>query len=102
MAEEGTQGVTEVSRVFEQPADAISLYSDFAQIFGTGHEVILQFYETIPGPPGPGAKVQIVRSRLRATIAVSLSHAANIGRLLLEQLERKPRPMEPGKEEKKT
>lgn len=89
MAEEESKGRMEVSRVFEQPADAISSYSDFAQIFGTGHEVMLQFYESIPGPPGPGGAVQIVRSRLRATIVVSLAHAANIGRLLLQQIEGK-------------
>jgi hypothetical protein len=68
--------------VFEQPADGISLYSDFAQIVGTGQEVVLQFYETIPGPPGPGGQIQMVRTRLRATITVSKAHAANIGNLL--------------------
>lgn len=89
MPEEPKGSPTEVNRVFEQPADAISLYSDFAQIVGTGAEVMLQFYETIPGPPGPGGSVQIVRSRLRATITVSLPHAANIGRLLLQKIEKK-------------
>ena len=56
MAEEKAEGSVQVTRIFEQPADAISLYSDFAQIMGTGHEVVLQFYETIPGPPGPGGQ----------------------------------------------
>lgn len=80
----------QVNRIFEQPADAISLYSDFAQIVGTGQEVLLQFYESIPGVPAPGGTVEIVRTRLRATITVSKSHAANIGRSLLEQSQRQP------------
>lgn len=85
MAEEPQPVGTEVSRIFEQGPEAISLYSDFAQIIGTGHEVVLQFYETIPGTPGPGGQIQRVRSRLRATIVVSMAHAANIGRLLIKQ-----------------
>lgn len=85
MMQEPQQGGLQVSRVFEQPSDAISLYSDFAQILGTGHEVVLQFYETIPGTPGPGGQVQMVRTRLRATITVSMAHASNIGRLLIKQ-----------------
>lgn len=80
----------QINRVFEQPPDSISLYSDFAQIFGTGHEVVLQFYETIPGPPGPGGQVQMVRTRLRATITVSLPHAGNIGNLLIKQSQTAP------------
>ena len=87
MAQEQTQGGMQVNRVFEQPPDAISLYSDFAQIIGTGHEVVLQFYETIPGTPGPGGQVQMARTRLRATITVSMAHASNIGRLLIKHSE---------------
>lgn len=85
MAQEPQQGGLQVNRVFEQPSDAISLYSDFAQILGTGHEVVFQFYETIPGTPGPGGQVQTVRTRLRATITVSIAHASNLGRLLIKQ-----------------
>lgn len=84
MAPEPSSGGTQITRVFEQPPDAISLYSDFAQIVGTGHEVVLQFYETIPGAPGAGGEIQIVRTRLRATIIVSKPHAANIGNLLIK------------------
>lgn len=84
MAQESQSG-TQVSRVYEQPPDAVSFYSDFAQIIGTGHEVVLQFYETIPGAPGPGGQVQMARTRLRATIIVSIPHATNIGSLLLKQ-----------------
>lgn len=87
----------QVNRIFEQHTDAISLYSDFAQIVGTGHEVLLQFYETIPGVPGAGGRVEIVTTRLRATITVSKAHAENIGRLLLEQSQRQP-PTPPGEE----
>jgi hypothetical protein len=91
MAQESqSSGGQQVSRVFEQPPDTVSFYSDFAQVLGTLHEVVLQFYETIPGPPaGPTAQVQMVRSRLRATVVVSKSHAANIGRLLLQNVEEK-------------
>ena len=71
-----------VNRIFEQPNDSLSMYSDFAQVVGTGHEVILQFYETIPGTPGPSGTPEMVRTRLRATITVSKAHASNIGRLL--------------------
>lgn len=75
----------QVSRIFEQPSDSMSVYSDFAQVLGTGSEVILQFYETIPDVPGAGGQIQGVRSRLRATVIVSPAHAQNIGRLLQEQ-----------------
>lgn len=85
MAEGSSPGGIQITRVFEQPPDAISLYSDFTQIIGTGHEIVLQFYETIPGTPGPGGQIQIVRTRLRATIAVSMAHAANIGNSLIKQ-----------------
>lgn len=80
------EGQQAVNRVFEQGADAISFYSDVAQIFNTGHEVVLQFYETIPGTPVPGGKIQIVRTRLKSTITVSPAHASNIGNLLLKKL----------------
>jgi hypothetical protein len=90
----------QINRVYEQPPDAISLYSETAQVIATGHEVVLQFYETIPGPPGPGGQIQIVRTRLRATITLSEPHAANIGRLLLQH---SGAPLEPTpkQEEKK-
>ena len=84
MAQEQSPGTMQVTRVYEQPDGSMSFYSDFAQVINTGHEVLLQFYETIPGPPGPGGNVQTVRTRLRATIAVSIPHAANIGNLLIK------------------
>lgn len=80
---------SQISRVFEQPPDALSFYSDFAQVIGTGSEVVLQFYETIPGAPGPGGTIQMVRSRLRSTVVISKAHAGNIGRLLLKHAEEK-------------
>ncbi len=76
----------QVSRVFEQPPDFVSFYSDQAQVISTGNEVILQFYETIPGLPTEGGVVQQVRTRLRATIMISPAHASNIGRLLLKHV----------------
>lgn len=80
----GARGPARLNRVFEQPADAIALYSDLGQVMGTGQEVLLQFYETIPGPPGSKGMPEVVRSRLRVTITLSKAHAANIGRLLLQ------------------
>ncbi len=74
----------EAHRVFEQPTDAISFYSDFAQVLGTGNEVLLQFYETIPGSPGPEGRVEMVRTRLRATVMVLPKQATTIGKLLLK------------------
>jgi hypothetical protein len=88
MAQAGrNQQGMQVARIFEQPADAITLYSDFAQVIGTGSEFVLQFYESVPEPPGPSGQVQSIRSRLRATVVVSPAHAQSIGRLLLQQAE---------------
>jgi hypothetical protein len=80
--EEGIQA----QRVFEQPADAISFYSDLAQVIATPNEVLLQFYETIPGPPGPDGLVQTARTRLRATVMLSRAHATRIGEIMREKL----------------
>lgn len=85
MTNETAQGAMHVKRTYEQPPDAISVYSDFAQVIGTENEVVLQFYESIPGTPGPRGQVETVRTRLRATIIVSPAHASNIGRLLTQQ-----------------
>lgn len=72
-------------RIFEQPNDAISFYCDIGQVLATGNEIVLQFYETIPGPPGSDGKITRVRSRLRATVMLSLPHAANIGKHLIKK-----------------
>ncbi len=80
------QGIR-AKRVFEQPPDAISLYSDMAQIMATEHEVLLQFYETIPKAPGAEGEITEVTSRLRATVILSPAHAVNVGKLLLRRLE---------------
>lgn len=74
-----------IERIFEQPPDAISFYSDLGQVLETGHEVVMQFYEAIPGPPDMGGRITKVRTRLRATITVSHSHALNLGKLLVER-----------------
>ena len=84
--EKSVPGETEVIRLYEQPSDAVSFYSDLAQIIGTGNEIILQFYETIPSPPGPKGNIPNVRTRLRATVTVSMPHARNLGNLLLERV----------------
>ena len=74
-----------VERIYEQPADSISFYSEIAQIVATENEVMLQFYESIPGAPGPGGKITTVKARLGATITVSPKHAKVIGQLLVEK-----------------
>lgn len=84
MVQEQPGGSLQVSRLFEQPPDALSTYSDFAQVMGTGNEVILQFYDTVPDVPGPDGQIQSVRTRLRATVVLSKALAINIGRLLLQ------------------
>jgi hypothetical protein len=97
MEQEKSSKPTHINRIFEQPEGAISCYSDFAQVVGTGNEVVLQFYETIPGTPGPGGQIQMIRTRLRATISVSVAHAKNIGNLLIKQagIPEKPQPQVP-------
>ncbi len=87
LEENKTPKEIQVPRVYEQPPDAVSFYSDIAQILYTGNEITLQFYETIPAPPDSEGVIKNVRSRLRATITVSISHAHNIGKLLLEKFE---------------
>jgi len=79
----------QAERFFEQPADAISFFSDFAQVAHTGNEIVIQFYETIPGPPSREGGMTKVRTRLRATITVGLTHSQVIGKLLLEKGESK-------------
>lgn len=74
-----------IKRIFEQPEETLTCYSDFAQVICTGPEVVFQFYETIPGTPGLDGQIQMVRTRLRATITVSVPHAKNIGDLLIKQ-----------------
>ena len=103
MEQEQSSKPAHINRIFEQPEGAISCYSDFAQVVGTGNEVVLQFYETIPGAPGPGGQIQMVRTRLRATISVSVPHAKNIGNLLIKQasIPEKPQPQVPQKGETK-
>jgi hypothetical protein len=83
--EKQTSKETQIERVFEQPADAISFYCDLGQIVSTGNEIVMQFYEAVPGPPGPTGQISRVRTRLRATITVSFPHAQNIGKLLVEK-----------------
>lgn len=90
MVEEGKvpgKGMIQVQRLFEQAPDAISFYCDMAQILEGPGEVTLQFYETIPSPPGPGGTITTVRSRLRATVFLNYKHARNIGKLLIEKTE---------------
>lgn len=77
----------EIPRLFEQPPDAISFYADQGRIFNTGNEVVIQFYETIPGPPGGDGNIKNVRTRLRVTVFLSIPHAHNIGKLLVEKTE---------------
>lgn len=86
MAEEQKiQKVLELQRIYEQPQEAISFYCDLGQILHTGNEIVMQFYETIPGIPDSGGNIKNVRTRLRATITLSFPHAQNIGKLLIKK-----------------
>ncbi len=76
---------TAIPRIYEQPDHATSFYSDLAQITATGHEVVVQFYESIPGAPDKEGKIPNVKTRLRATVTISKVHARNLGKLLLEK-----------------
>ncbi len=89
----------QLPRIFEQPTDFVSFYSDLAQVLATGNEVVLQFYETVLGAPGPEGKVMQVRTRMRASVTLSEAHAENIGNLLLKQLTKGsgPSKSKPGK-----
>ena len=90
-APQSQQGVAaKVKRVFEQPSDTISLYSDYAQVVGTGYEVVVQFYESIPGIPVSSGQPETVTTRLRATIILSRAHAANLGKSLTQFSEADP------------
>ncbi|MFZ0050896.1 MAG: hypothetical protein WAK96_03915 [Desulfobaccales bacterium] len=76
---------TQIARSFEQSPDAISFYCDFANVVATGNEVVMQLYETIPGVPDHEGKITKAVSRLRATITLSVSHAQNLGKVLVEK-----------------
>jgi hypothetical protein len=83
------EDTTTIERSFDDSyTDFVSFYSDFTQVLGTGSEIRLQFYETIPGTPTREGRVEGATSRLRASITVSAVHAQNIGRLLVAAVER--------------
>ena len=79
--------VAKINRAFEQSPDALPTYSDYAQVAATGSEVMLQFYQSTPGPPRPEGGPEGVTTRLKATIVLSHSHAKRLGDLLRQQLE---------------
>jgi hypothetical protein len=77
----------QIERIFEQPPHAVSFYCDLGQVLSTGNEIVVQFYEVIPGPPEPEGEITKVRTQLRATVTLSKLHARNIAKLLLERTE---------------
>lgn len=77
MAQEGPM---RPGRVFERPADAISFYSDLVQVIGIEREGLLQFYETILGPP----LEQVYTLRERAEVMPFLERYPFLTSLLLE------------------
>ena len=79
----------EVKRVFEQPQDVISVYSDLAQVAFTGHELVLQFYETMLGPPDSDGVIRTAKTKLKVNVILSVPHATNIGNIILEKLGKK-------------
>lgn len=85
VAEEKVPTALEIERYFEQSPDAISFYCDLGQVISTGHEVVIQLYETIPSPPDRKGNITKVVTRLRATVTFSLAHAQKFGQLLVER-----------------
>jgi len=85
MAEQ--EKTSQVQRIYEQPAEPLAFYSDLTQIIQTGHEITIQFYESIPGPPSNNGTIVSVRTRLKSTVTLSISHASNIGKILLQKVE---------------
>jgi len=85
--EKAVPPATQIERYFEQSPAAISFYCDFAQVLGTGNEVVMQFYETIPGTPDREGKITKILSRLKATITFSPLHAQNFGKVLVARTE---------------
>jgi len=83
--EKKAQAVEDVQRTFEQSRDAISFYCDYAQVFATGSEVVIQLYETIPGVPNRDGKITKAVSQLRTTVTLSVSHAQRFGKVLVER-----------------
>jgi len=77
------EGAQVINRIFEQPPDAVSFYSDVAQVLGTGLEVVMQFYETIPGTPGPGGKIASSAESVGASDGVYTVQLAEIQHLTL-------------------
>lgn len=75
----------EIERFFELSPNAVSFYCDLGQVIATSNEIVLQLYETIPAPPNRDGKITKFVSRLRATVTLSLPHAHNIGKLLVEK-----------------
>lgn len=87
----------DVNRVFEELAGAVSFYSDYVQVISTGEEVIVQFYDTIPGPPAAPGSAVMVRTRLRTTITLSFAHAGRLANLLAQHASKgttKPSPIQ--------
>lgn len=75
-------GGTPTPRSFVHREDAISFYSDYIQVIAPKEEIILNVYETIPGPPSPSGGIESAESRLRATIVMSKARAQRLGELL--------------------
>lgn len=65
----------EIVRTFTQPVDAISFFSDYAQVLVSGDGITMQIYETIPGVPSGDGKVSSVTTRLRATVSMTEERA---------------------------
>jgi hypothetical protein len=83
--EKGAPAELQIERSFKQSSDAISFYCDYAQVMATENEVVMQLYETIPGLPDSDGKLTKAVSRLRATVTLSISHAKNVGKVLVER-----------------
>ena len=87
MEQSKKEGSISIKRVFGVSQNAVSFYSEHAQIMNTGNEVMIQFYEMIPSPPPITGAIAEASTNLRATITVSFNHARQIGELLLKHID---------------
>ena len=78
-------------RVFEQPLDAISIYAEYVQVLGTENEVVIQFYDIVPGIPSVSegvSEAKEIRTILRANVVMSPRLAERLTNILRNRFEK--------------
>ena len=72
---------SEIKREYVRADDMVVAYVDHTNVLGTGTELILSLYDTIPPFPGEDSE-QIALSRLRACIKMHPHHALQVGEMM--------------------